>query len=165
MHLKHRPGERASGREAGLLVVLGGAFRCYDLSLLRNVLPCDLSGSAVFKVDRPYRIGWRVAGGGFQFADFVFPFLQALPDIDVPVLIRFVLADGTVALIIEQEGHAVDAIFRDAVYFADYNAGSFAVGNGQRRVRAGLDFDVVRRGTANSTFGIPSSKKYKFVDF
>ena len=61
------------------------------------------------------------------------------------VLVRFILADGGLVAVIEQEGDAVDALAGVAVDLMDQNTGQALVLNGESGSFAVLHLEVVGR--------------------
>ena len=114
-----------------------------DLAGNRGVLPLDFRGFARFHIHGLFlRVGDVALV--FQFPQIVAAILQPLkPDV-APVIAGF-LRDGIVAAVIEEEGHAGDALAGGRIDLVDQDAGDGLVGDLQRGGLPIPDLDPVGR--------------------
>ena len=136
--------ERSAGGGACDLVVLAGILVNLDLACDGLVLPFDLHGPACTDIDCLH-LGVHIVALIFQLADVVAAGLGEAGDIYPAVLVRFILADGGLVAVIEQEGDAVDALAGVAVDLMDQNTGQALVLNGESGSFAVLHLEVVGR--------------------
>ena len=103
--------------QLGGLVVVG---QLDDLARNGGVLPHDLHGPARLDVNGLVLLVQLVPRGRLQLAD-VQPTLALhgeVVDIDIPLVVRAVLADGVLVLVIHQEPHAVNSLLGDGINLA-----------------------------------------------
>ena len=81
----------------------------------------------------------------FQLTDIVAAGLFKVGDVNIAVLIGFILSHGILIAVIEQEGYAIDALASGTVDFVDEDAGQRLVLDGQRGGFAALDLKVMGR--------------------
>ena len=142
--LKDRTCQRRAGCSARDLVILGSILVNLDLAGDGFVLPFDFDSLASSDIDRLH-LGVHIVALILQFTNIVAAGLGQASDIHPAVLVRFILADGVLITVVEQEGHAIDALARGAVDLMDQNAGQGLILNGERGGLAILHLEIMRR--------------------
>ena len=142
--LKDRTCQRRAGCSARDLVILGSILVNLDLAGDGFVLPFDFDSLASSDIDRLH-LGVHIVALILQFTNIVAAGLGQASDIHPAVLVRFILADGVLITVVEQEGHAIDALARGAVDLMDQNAGQGLILNGERGGLAVLHLEIMRR--------------------
>ena len=114
--LKHRAFQQGAGGQAVDRVVIRRLLHDLDLAFFRCVLPANLAHPAIFHIESLQLFVPQVAIRRFHLPDVILAVFQAVLDVDIPVLVGSVLADGPVVFVIQQKSGAVQALARVGIH-------------------------------------------------
>ena len=169
VNFKDGVGDGRPGRPAVHGVVVRTDLRHLDLAGDGGVLPLDFRGFAGFYIHGLFlRVGDIALI--FQFPQIIAAIFQSLKADIAPVIAGF-LRDGIAAAVIEEEGHAGDALAGDGIDLVDQNAGDGLVGDLQRGGLPIPDLDPMGRviqtvaiGSFQLRHGVPAVFRFGEID-
>ncbi len=128
VNLEHSALQQRTGGQAVGGVVIGGLLHDLDLSGDGDVLPLDQGGFACSHIHR-FHLSVGDIALVLQLPQVVAARNSQVLDVDIPGIVGGVLAHRGVGAVVQQEGHALDALSGDAVGLMDQYSAESLVGD------------------------------------